>query len=404
MRLESDNQIPGMKTSNRSIYSKRPIPLLILLLVLAILPVAPARAEVTCTGTVCTILPADILQQLNQMDKAIQTQYTDKLIRTMTEAAVIANINSTMIGTGVVERFQIGGGITLAGQKKQDIDVGVGSLVFRQLPNVGAAVSPNINLAFNLGWISGHGPADTDIEYSHFLHRFNVYLHGFQYSFNQEDIKDVIKKQDDKIDLTGDISNYGFTIRYHLLPGYSDGMGLFEFSGVSMGVGLHYQKQALSLVYRDNTAQSIAMGSAFGTWGGFPSLDFRSTVTSIPIDVRTGFRLFSFLSLFAGTGTTMNFGNSSLRFQKQGTLSLGITSAAALPGVPPELQALLGGISGNTQTGNLSVTVNGSAGPPNSMSYMIAGVELNFPFLKILVEGVASQNIQSANVGVKLSF
>ncbi|MCC5814651.1 MAG: hypothetical protein JJT78_07840 [Leptospira sp.] len=373
-------------------------------MVLVYSPGRELTAQVTCTGAACDILPENIRFQLNQVDTAIQAQYTDKVLSTMTEAAVLGNINSAMMGPGIVNRFQIGGGVTLAGQKKQDVDIVSQDLVFRGLPNVGASVAPNINIAFNLGWLMGDGPSDTVSEYSSFLHRFNVYLHGFQYNFAQSDVQDIIKRQDDKINLSGDIANYGFMIRFHVVPNYSDGIGIFEFSGISIGTGVHYQRQNFSLLYNDPTSQAVTLGPSIGTWGGFPTLNYKSSVTSIPLDVRTGFRMFYVLTLFVGVGTSLNFGNSSLEFQKQGPLSLRVEDALISSNLTPAQQAALANLTGTTETGTLSIGLRGKGNAPNNLSYVVGGFELNVGFVKLLFEAMASKNIQSANVGVKIAF
>lgn len=361
-------------------------------------------AQVTCTGAACDLLPQNIQFQLNQVDQAIESQYTDQLLTTLSESAVLTNINSAMMGSGIVNRFQVGAGVTLSGQQKEDIDVVSQDLVFRGLPNVGASVTPNINLAFNLGWLMGDGPSDTVPEYTTFLHRFNIYLHGFQYNFTENDVNDIVRRQDDKLVLNGDIANYGFMIRFHIFPNYSDGIGIFEFSGISIGTGIHYQRQNFNLIYNDPGSQSIVLGPGVGTWGGFPTMRFNSTVTSIPIDIRTGFRMFYFLTFFVGAGTSMNFGSSSLEFQKQGPLSLSIEDALINATVPQELQGALAGLAGNLETGVLSVRLDGKGNAPNNLSYIVGGVEFNIGFMRFLVEAMASKTIQSANVGVKIAF
>lgn len=367
--------------------------------------ISSISAQVTCTGAACSVLPSNIQLQLNSASQAIETQYTDKLLESMTEAAVLSNINSAMMGPGLVNRFQLGLGISAAGQKKDDINVVYQDLTFNKLPNVGANVTPNLNLAFNLGWLLGHGPSDTTPENSHFLHRFNVYLHGFQYNFANNDVQNLIKKQQDGLQLSGGISNYGGMIRFHLFPSYGDDYGIFEFSGISLGMGLHYQKQDISIIYSDKTAQSITLGPAIGTWSGDTSFQYKSTVTSIPLDVRTGFRIFYFTTLFAGVGTSLNFGSSTLDFSRSGPLSLTLEQSLISSQVPAALQALIPASSiGTAQTGTLSVTLNGKGNAPNSLGYVVGGLEFNLLFLKILVEGMVSSNIQSVNAGVKLAF
>jgi hypothetical protein len=349
------------------------------------------HAQVVCTGSACDLLPTSIKSQLNASSSALETQYVDKVLESMTEAAVLSNINSAMMGPGLVNRFQVGAGISAAGQKKEDISVVYQDLNFNNLPNVGATITPNINIAFNLGWLLGYGPSDTPTENANYLHRFNVYIHGFQYNFANSDVQDLIKRQQDNLQLGGGITNYGAMIRFHVFPSYGDEYGVFEFSGISLGLGLHYQKQEMNVVYADSTAQTIALGSsAVGSWSGDTNFRFKSTVTSIPMDVRTGFRFFYFMTLFAGAGTSLNFGSTSLDFSREGPLGITATDTTTSTSI--------------SQSGTLSVALNGKASPPNSMGYVVGGLEFNLLFLKILVEGMASKNIQSANIGVKVAF
>lgn len=253
------------------------------------------QAKVTCTGDACTILPTTIQSQINSLDTALQLQYTDKVLATMSEAAVISNINSSLMGPGIVNRFQVGAGLGIAGQQKEDINVAYQSLSFQKLPNVGASLAPNFVMAINLGWLMGGGPSDTEPELKTFLHRFNLYLHGFKFNFAQGDVQKAIEAQNKNVELGGDITTGGFTLRFHIIENYSDGVGLFEFSGISMGLGLHYQRQVIDVTYNDNKSQTLTLGPAIGTWGGATTFNYSSTVTSVPLDIRTGFRMFYFL-------------------------------------------------------------------------------------------------------------
>lgn len=377
---------------------------LFLIILGIILPINKTHGEITCTGEACNLLPPQILFQLNQLDNNIKAQYFDNVLLTLIETSIVTNINSSMMGPGIVNRFQVGGSITASGQKKKDIDIITPEITIRKLPNVGASVAPNFNFAFNLGWILGYGPSDTVPEYSSFLHRFNIYLHGFQYNFANADIQDIIRRQDDKIRLNGDISNYGFTVRFHLVPNYSDGIGLFEYSGISLGLGFHYLRQRINLLYEDPGTQPIRLGPTIGTWGGFPNLNFETNVSSIPLDIRTGFRMFYFLTLFAGVGTSMNFGSAKLTFQKEGPLTLRFEDSLVTGTLPPQLQILAANLAGAEQSGILSMNIRGNANAPNSLSFILGGVELNLGMLKILVEGMASRNIQSINLGAKIAF
>ncbi|MBL0953336.1 MAG: hypothetical protein IBJ01_01050 [Leptospira sp.] len=380
---------------------------LTILLILGTTLFSPNRmdAGVTCSGDACTILPASIQSQINNLDQALKLQYTDKVLATMSEAAVVSNINSSMMGPGLVNRFQVGLGVSLAGQQKEDINVAYQNLSFQKLPNVGASLAPNFVVAVNLGWLMGGGPSDTEPELKTFLHRFNLYLHGFKFNFAQGDVQKAIEAQNKNVDLGGDITSGGFTLRYHLIENYSDGIGLFEFSGISMGLGLHYQRQVIDVTYNDNKTQSLTLGPAVGTWGGSTTFNYSSTVTSVPIDIRTGFRLFYFFTLFAGGGTSMNFGSSTLNLSRSGPLVLALDSNAITASLSPEIAALIPTSAlGQTKTGTLTMNISGKAQTPNTTNFLIAGVEINALITKLTVEAVVAQNVQSVMVGAKFTF
>ncbi|MDZ4727963.1 MAG: hypothetical protein SH817_17540 [Leptospira sp.] len=362
-------------------------------------------AEVTCTGDACTILPASIKSQLNNADQALQTQYTDKVLATMAEAAVLTNINSSLMGPGIVNRFQIGGGVGISGQKKEDINVQYQSLSFDKLPNVGASMSPNLVMAVNIGWLLGGGPSDTETDLKTFMHRFNLYVHGFKFNFAQGDVQKAIEAQNKNVQLGGDITNGGFTLRFHVFDSYSDGLGIFEFAGVSLGMGLHYQRQVINVTYDDGKTQSITLGPAIGTWGGSTTFNYNSTITSVPLDVRTGFRMFYLLTIFAGGGTSLNFGSTNLTLERSGPLTLALDSGAVASSLPAEVAALIPSASlGQTRTGNLALDLSGSAQTPNTTNFMIAGIEINALITKITLEAMASQKVQSVMLGAKIAF
>ncbi|MCT8335025.1 hypothetical protein NUH30_15195 [Leptospira sp. 85282-16] len=372
---------------------------------LVFVPNGLVHAKVTCTGDACGILPTTIQTQLNSVDQALQFQYTDKVLATMSEAAVVSNINSSLMGPGIVNRFQVGLGISLAGQQKEDINVAYQSLSFQKLPNVGAALAPNFIVAINLGWLMGGGPSDTEPELKTFLHRFNLYLHGFKFNFAQGDVQKALEAQNKNVELGGDITSGGFTLRFHIIENYSDGIGLFEFSGISMGLGLHYQRQVIDLTYNDNKTQTLTLGPAIGTWGGSTKFNYSSTVTSVPLDIRTGFRMFYFFTLFAGAGTSMNFGNSNLNLSRSGPINLALDSNAVSASLSPEIAAQIPSSAlGQMKSGTLTMDLSGKSQAPNTTNFLIAGIEVNALITKLTLEAIVAQNVQSVMFGAKFTF
>ncbi len=365
----------------------------------------PIDAKVTCTGDACAILPTSVQSQLNSVDQALQTQYTDKVLASMAESAVLTSINSSLMGPGIVNRFQIGGGMSLAGQKKEDINVQYQSINFQKLPNVGASISPNLIVAVNLGWLLGGGPSDTEADLKTFMHRFNLYLHGFSFNFAQGDVQKAIEAQNKNVDLRGDITSGGFTLRFHVFDSYSDGIGFFEFSGISLGMGMHYQRQVINVSYDDGKTQSVTIGPAIGTWGGASTFNYNSTITSVPLDVRTGFRMFYLLTFFAGGGTSLNFGTTNLKIERSGPLTLALDSGAIASSLSSEIAALIPTSSlGQARTGTLALDLSGTAQAPNTTNFLIAGLELNALITKITLEAIVAQKVQSVMIGAKIAF
>lgn len=309
------------------------------------------------------------------------------------------------MGPGIVNRFQVGIGASVAGQRKEDINVIYQDLNFRSLPNVGASVAPNILLAVNLGWLLGGGPSDTEPELKTFLHRFNLYLHGFKFNFAQGDVQKAVEAQNKNVDLGGDITTGGFTLRFHVFENYSDGIGIFEFSGISMGLGLHYQRQNIEIRYDDNKTQTISLGPAIGTWGGATVFNYNSTITSVPIDIRTGFRMFYFFTIFAGGGTSLNFGTTNLSLSRSGPLTLALDSSAVASTLGTTIASQIpAGAIGQTRNGTLTLDLEGKAQAPNTTNFLIAGVEINALIAKITAEAIVAQKVQSVMLGVKIAF
>ncbi|EPG51664.1 hypothetical protein LEP1GSC049_2110 [Leptospira kirschneri serovar Cynopteri str. 3522 CT] len=127
-------------------------------------------------------------------------------------------------------------------------------------------------------------------------------------------------------------------------------------------------------------------------------MDYRSRSQSLPIDIRTGVRLFYFLTIFVGAGMSQNSGNSNIHLSVTGPMVLTLEAAAA--GLPIDF---LKGQSASS-AGNLAIRSHGDAKAKDSVNYLLGGVEINLLTFKILVEGLVSDKIYSANVGVKFAL
>ncbi|RHX90700.1 Lsa36 family surface (lipo)protein [Leptospira stimsonii] len=385
-----------MNTCRKSVIG-RILPILILFIA-GLVPAGSLFSQVTCTGQACTIIPSNITSQFNGLENEVRTKYLNEVVKSMADSALLTNINSSMMGPGTINRFQVGAGVSAAGTKNDDIQIQYAGINLPNLPNGGASISPSFMAGVNLGWLTANGPSDQDEEKRNFLHRINIYVHGFQGNLGQGDLRSASSSASNDYKFAGNFNSFGATVRFQLLKERYTRLDLFGFTGLSLGLGFHSKTEELSLGYSPTSIPKVSFGPATGRWDADFTMDYRAKTQSLPIDIRTGVRLFYILTIFAGAGMSQNTGSSNLNLLVSGPLTLTLDAAAA--GLPLEF---LKGYSASS-TGNLSIRTHGDAKVKDSMNYLIGGVELNLAVFKLLVEGVVSEKFYSANVGLKFAL
>lgn len=385
-----------MNTCRKSVKG-RILPILILFIA-GLVPAGSLFSQVTCTGQACTIIPSNITSQFNGLENEVRTKYLNEVVKSMADSALLTNINSSMMGPGTINRFQVGAGVSAAGTKNDDIQIQYAGINLPNLPNGGASISPSFMAGVNLGWLTANGPSDQEDEKRSFLHRINLYVHGFQGSLGQGDLRSATSSSSNDYKLAGNFNSFGATVRFQLLKERYTRLDLFGFTGLSLGLGFHSKTEDLSMAYSPTSIPKVAFGPATGRWDADFSMDYRAKTQSLPIDIRTGVRLFYVLTVFAGAGMSQNTGSSNLNLLVSGPVTLTLDAAAA--GLPLEF---LKGYTASS-TGNLSIRTHGDAKVKDSVNYLIGGVELNLAVFKILVEGLVSEKFYSANVGVKFAL
>ncbi|AXR68747.1 Lsa36 family surface (lipo)protein [Leptospira mayottensis] len=367
------------------------------------IPANSLFAQVGCTGNACAIIPGNVSSQFNGLEGEIRTKYLNEVVESMGDAALLTTLNSSMMGSGSVNRFQIGAGMSAAGVKNEDIQIQYAGITLPNLPNGGASLSPTLMAGVNLGWLTMNGPANQkdrenkDDEGKSFLHRINIYAHGFQGKLDQGDLKGL-NDQSDQYKFSTNYNSFGATVRFQLIRERYTRLDFFGFTGLSLGIGFHRKIEEMNLNYAPAQIPKIAFGPATGRWDADFALGYRSRSESLPIDIRTGVRLFYFLTIFVGAGISQNSGNSNIHLVVSGPIALTLEAAAA--GLPYDF---LKGHSA-TSAGALSIRSHGDARLKNSMSYLLGGVEINLLTFKVLVEGMVSDKIYSANLGVKFAL
>lgn len=385
-----------MNTCRKSVRG-RILPILILFIA-GLVPAGSLFSQVTCTGQACTIIPSNITSQFNGLENEVRTKYLNEVVKSMADSALLTNINSSMMGPGTINRFQVGAGVSAAGTKNDDIQIQYAGINLPNLPNGGASISPSFMAGVNLGWLTANGPSDQDEEKRNFLHRINIYVHGFQGNLGQGDLRSATSSASNDYKFAGNFNSFGATVRFQLLKERYTRLDLFGFTGLSLGLGFHSKTEELSMGYSPTSIPKVSFGPATGRWDADFTMDYRAKTQSLPIDIRTGVRLFYILTIFAGAGMSQNTGSSNLNLLVSGPLTLTLDAAAA--GLPLEF---LKGYSASS-TGNLSIRTHGDAKVKDSVNYLLGGVELNLAVFKLLVEGVVSEKFYSANVGVKFAL
>ncbi|RHX86480.1 Lsa36 family surface (lipo)protein [Leptospira stimsonii] len=385
-----------MNTCRKSVRG-RILPILILFIA-GLVPAGSLFSQVTCTGQACTIIPSNITSQFNGLENEVRTKYLNEVVKSMADSALLTNINSSMMGPGTINRFQVGAGVSAAGTKNDDIQIQYAGINLPNLPNGGASISPSFMAGVNLGWLTANGPSDQDEEKRNFLHRINIYVHGFQGNLGQGDLRSATSSASNDYKFAGNFNSFGATVRFQLLKERYTRLDLFGFTGLSLGLGFHSKTEELSMGYSPTSIPKVSFGPATGRWDADFTMDYRAKTQSLPIDIRTGVRLFYILTIFAGAGMSQNTGSSNLNLLVSGPVTLTLDAAAA--GLPLEF---LKGYSASS-TGNLSIRTHGDAKVKDSVNYLLGGVELNLAVFKLLVEGVVSEKFYSANVGVKFAL
>jgi hypothetical protein len=358
-----------------------------------------SSSYINCTGTACNNLPASLKSQINELPSQLDSQYLSKIINNMNEASAAVNSVSMLQGVGSVNTFQIGAGMTVSGSQQDPITVKYRDVQFKDLPNIGAGISPNAMIGVNLGWLLGQGERDADeVTNRSILHRINLYASGFKVNTNTADSKASIP---DSFHYTGNlsISQAGLGARVDIIqPG--DGIFL-RFLGLNAGMSVRKQDFYFDLEDTKSTNSKFTLGKLTGTWNSQTNMEYSTKTYSVPIDFRTGFQILRMVSIFGGLGSSKSMSESNMIIQRSGPVRF--TS-------DPSVVALNSAASSSTPTpadiaaGNLDMKLNESSKRNFSQSYALLGFEIDIWKLKLITEAYLMENVKSVSAGVKLDF
>jgi len=252
-----------------------------------------------------------------EIDKQFQVPKMGDFLGSMSNAQAITNKGQGVSYATDHSLFVIGGsfGLGLSG------DLGGSFSSTNGLPPVGLGVQASGMAGLSLAKlpVPALGPID--------LKRLTVFINYFGYS------NDSLVSS-----LTIKTNTFGLHAQYKFIDGKNiGGLGLLNWGGVAFTTG--FDVSSNSLTYK--VGQSITVNSSGQTYTWTPNssstLALEANSFSIPLEVSTSIRTLYILSLFAGIGVDLNFGNSKITSNLNGPvtgspIALAGTAKATLTG------------------------------------------------------------------------
>ncbi len=193
-------------------------------------------------------------------------------------------------------------------------------------------------------------------------------------------------------ELDAQLSNVGFHAQYKLFrpPGKSMTELAIQWGGFDITTGLEYTKFRLRL--QEELTSDISLSddedASDVTFASNGLFDYNSTTYSIPIEVSTNFRMLYVLTLFAGIGFDLQWGENDINVALDGDLI----------GKHP-------GSGEDVALGTASVSVQDDSGPSAGKLRFFGGLQLNLWRLKIFAQGnLAPNRAAGLTLGARLAW
>ena len=232
---------------------------------------------------------------------------------------------------------------------------------------VGAALTVGLNL--DMLPIDKIGPIEFE--------KLDVFLSFMSYSPDQE-IEDTTFK--------GDISAFSLMARYKIIDGVDFAPGnLLSWGGVFLHTGFQRSSVEANVIQKiKNETVDVGSGQTATLTNASATFDFKTTNTSIPIEVSTFFRAGWVLSFFGGAGFDLVSGSTDVSLAASGNASG------------------TGASSGYGATIAASEEASGDADATNFRA--LAGVQFNLPFFRLYthVNKGLGNDLLGVNVGAKI--
>lgn len=343
------------------------------------------HGQIYCQGSGCSLLPISD-QQLQDIFTSLRYRYLNEVMMDMSTATSYSVIN-TFPGSMVnLKEFTLGASATVSETQPRKIDIPVpGYGVIEDAPSKGVALIPNAFLGFNVGYIFSPDPKPLTLPW-YSPYRFDI-LVGYLSAGTKSNIR--TNKKNDSYEIKS--NSGGISLRYHLFEG-DDGLGLlFKFLGVSLGFSYYSINQSVYYLQNDSRFSFNAPYQTKLIWKGNNIITFNNKAQAYSADIRTGIQLLYLFRLAFGFGHSWLGGLSKLQLNRYGPVIVENDILKLLNIEPPDA--------------SLGVYLDGTGKPKRKqLSYIIAGVEINIPLLKIFVEAKGSIDYYSGSVGFRLAL
>ncbi|RHX88318.1 Lsa36 family surface (lipo)protein [Leptospira stimsonii] len=332
-------------------------------------------SEAACVGAECASLPPEVVLGSNLIDPALDAVYTKEFLLSMGEAAVLQNINSSMLGGTILTRKRIGLGYSIARTNLSPRNYFFENSELRELPKQGMAASPSVNFGFNLGNLF-ESPSPQ-------LSKWNIHFHYFPYELSEQNVP-FLKLR--KTDLHGKVANIGINVRYFPFYSSSNSSETNGKDGLSFGFGLFQSIQTISLHSYDRKPTNIRLSGQPRKWIGINDLTYNSNIYSATFDFRYA-KTIGFFSFYGGFGGMFNQGNVGIQVERNFALS-----------------ALSNKDDFTTNPTLVYLDLKRNLFVSHTNWYGTVGLELAWRDANIMIEYLKNKNSESVSLGVFIHF
>ncbi len=269
--------------------------------------VLPLKARVRCIGPACDTVPADDARRQTTF-LSLQFQYQNILRRENLRAAMNTNVSRENGGGRRLKGYSVGLGSGTAWTAESRVNAHVpGSGSFVGLPVSGMAVQPSLSLGGTLSRIFRDVGLEGGSDSIFSADRFDLYVH---FVHTRTEDHNFAMPRENRVE--GGTFSRGAEVRYFALKERDLRGERFRFLGLSLGIGVvgtnshltiqQSAKQSGYLPHQPSGAEQPIV------WNQSNEVSMKSTITSIPVELRSGVTVLRFLDLYAGAGIASHSG------------------------------------------------------------------------------------------------